>query len=131
MVRSEAQPNGTIEIRYVGLRPGEKLYEELLIGNNVTGTEHPLIQRAKEAEFEWPVLQQMLAQLDDACARFDHGAVRLLMQKLVREYAPSSDIVDHVWSQRVQTDQTAPEACELPPGAVLPVIHDSRASMSA
>jgi FlaA1/EpsC-like NDP-sugar epimerase len=98
-VRTPATPEGTIEIHYVGLRPGEKLYEELLIGTNVTRTEHPLIQRAKEGEFEWPVLNQMLQQLDDACAAFDHNAVRLHLQKIVREYAPSSDIADNLWRQ--------------------------------
>ncbi len=98
-VRTPSSPNGTIDIRYVGLRPGEKLYEELLIGSNVSATAHPLIMRAKEAEFEWPVLKQMLQQLEEACDRFDHGAIRMLLQKVVREYAPSSDIADHVWHQ--------------------------------
>jgi FlaA1/EpsC-like NDP-sugar epimerase len=101
-VRTTATPMGTIEINYVGLRPGEKLYEELLIGSNVSATAHPLIQRAKEAEFEWPVLKQMLQQLDEACGRFDHNAIRLHLQKIVREYAPSSDIADNVWQQNAQ-----------------------------
>jgi FlaA1/EpsC-like NDP-sugar epimerase len=96
-VKSQSSPNGTIEINYVGLRPGEKLYEELLIGANVTSTEHPLIQRAQEAEIEWPLLQQMLAQLDHACQGFDHVAVRGLLQKLVREYSPSSQIADQLF----------------------------------
>jgi FlaA1/EpsC-like NDP-sugar epimerase len=96
-VKTAATPNGTIEIKYVGLRPGEKLYEELLIGSNVSKTAHPLIQRAKEAEFEWSVLEPMLQQLEDACNRFDHNAIRLHLQKLVREYAPSSNIEDNVW----------------------------------
>lgn len=98
-VKTPATPTGAIEINYVGLRPGEKLYEELLIGSNVSATAHPLIQRAKEAEFEWPVLKQMLQQLDEACTRFDHNAIRLHLQKIVREYAPSSDIADNVWKQ--------------------------------
>jgi len=101
-VRTPETPDGMIDIHYIGLRPGEKLYEELLIGNNVTRTEHPLIQRAKEAEFEWPVLQQMLQQLDEACLRFDHPMIRLLMQKLVREYEPSANISDHAWQQRAR-----------------------------
>ena len=98
-VKSAATPDGTIGIDYVGLRPGEKLYEELLIGGNVSATAHPLIMRAKEAEFEWPVLKQMLHQLDDACANFDHNLIRLHLQKIVREYAPSSDIADNVYIQ--------------------------------
>lgn len=98
-VKTPMTPDGTVEIHYVGLRPGEKLYEELLIGSNVSGTAHPLILRAEEAEFEWPVLKQMLQQLEEACNRFDHNAVRLHLQRIVREYAPSSDIADNVWLQ--------------------------------
>jgi FlaA1/EpsC-like NDP-sugar epimerase len=112
-VRSPETPDGTIEINYVGLRPGEKLYEELLIGANVSATAHPLIMRAKEAEFEWPVLKQMLQQLDEACVRFDHNGIRLHLQKIVREYAPSSDIADNVWSQGVQEVLAKPKLTKL------------------
>ena len=107
-VKTPATPTGTIEINYVGLRPGEKLYEELLIGSNVSTTAHPLIQRAKEAEFGWPVLKLMLDQLDDACDRFDHNAIRLHLQKIVREYAPSSDIADNVWQQNSNANFVKP-----------------------
>jgi FlaA1/EpsC-like NDP-sugar epimerase len=96
-VKSPATPAGTIEINYVGLRPGEKLYEELLIGTNVTGTDHPLIRRAQESEFEWPVLEMLLNQLDEACRRFDHEAIRRHLLKVVNEYQPSSEIADNVW----------------------------------
>jgi FlaA1/EpsC-like NDP-sugar epimerase len=96
-IKTPMTPNGTISLNYVGLRPGEKLYEELLIGTNVTGTEHPLIRRAKESKFEWPVLQQKLELLDDACTRFDHCAVRSHLQDMVTEYTPASEIVDNVW----------------------------------
>lgn len=108
-VRTEATPSGTIEINYVGLRPGEKLYEELLIGGSVSATAHPLIQRAKEAEFEWSALKQMLQQLEDACDRFDHNAIRLNLQKIVREYSPSSDIADNVWRQSPHANLVMPK----------------------
>jgi FlaA1/EpsC-like NDP-sugar epimerase len=96
---SPETPDGTIEIKYVGLRPGEKLYEELLIGDNVTGTAHPLIMRAQEAEIAWPFLELMLRQLDDACNRFDHAAIRAQLRKMVSEYAPTTDIDDHLWKR--------------------------------
>lgn len=98
-VRSEEYPDG-IEIKFVGLRPGEKLYEELLIGDNVTGTDHPLIMRAQEAEIAWPFLEIMLKHLDEACARGDQEAIRAQLRKIVPEFTPSSDIDDHFWKSR-------------------------------
>ncbi len=109
-VRSPETPDGLIDIVYTGLRPGEKLYEELLIGDNVTGTGHPLIQRAQEAELEWPVLHQLLQQLEDACNRRDHPAVRTLLLKLVREYTPSAEIADHAWTEAGGQDEIVPQA---------------------
>jgi FlaA1/EpsC-like NDP-sugar epimerase len=98
-VKSPSTPKGDIEIKYIGLRPGEKLYEELLIGTNVTGTEHPLIMRAKEAEIDWPFLEIMLAKLDDACLSQDHEAIRVLLTKIVAEYRPSCSIADLIWQE--------------------------------
>lgn len=99
-VKSEATPDGTIEIQYVGLRPGEKLYEELLIGENVEGTGHPLIMRALEAEIPWPVLQPLLKDLEQACLRFDYEQVRELLLRLVVEYAPQCGIEDFIWHKQ-------------------------------
>lgn len=95
----EAEGGGdeAIRIEFVGLRPGEKLYEELLIGDNVEGTDHPLILRAKEKEIPWTQLQQMLSELEKACDGFDHEAVRALLLRVVEEYAPTGDIEDFVW----------------------------------
>jgi FlaA1/EpsC-like NDP-sugar epimerase len=101
-VRSETAPLG-IEIRYVGLRPGEKLYEELLIGDNVTGTDHPLIMRAQEAEIAWPILENMLKQLEQTCEVADHEAIRDQLRKIVPEFTPSSDIDDHLWKTLLAT----------------------------
>ena len=102
-VRSEQTPEGTIEIHHVGLRPGEKLYEELLIGDNVEGTEHPLIMRAQEAELPWAELDVLLTDLTHACERFDHEAVRALLLRAVTEYTPQCGIEDFLWSARGDT----------------------------
>lgn len=96
-VKSPETPDGAIEIKYIGLRPGEKLYEELLIGDNVTGTDHPLIRRAQEKELEWDKLHSMLNLMSNACERFDYPEVRRLLLALVEEYNPAAEIEDHIW----------------------------------
>ena len=88
-VRDEDHPEGDIAIEIVGLRPGEKLYEELLIGENVEGTRHPLIMRAYEHEVPWEVLTEHMAQLDVACKAFEFEKVLALLGVLVQEYAPA------------------------------------------
>ncbi|WP_102294197.1 nucleoside-diphosphate sugar epimerase/dehydratase [Janthinobacterium sp. AD80] len=98
-VKSKSAPDG-IDIQHVGLRPGEKLYEELLIGDNVEGTEHPLIMRAQEAEIPWAELHPLLEQLDHCCVRFEYDQVRALLLRAVHEYAPQCGIEDLIWLER-------------------------------
>ena len=69
-VRDEIHPNGDIEILFSGLRPGEKLYEELLIGENVRETEHPRIMAADEVFLGWSQMESLLLQLDTLCESF-------------------------------------------------------------
>jgi FlaA1/EpsC-like NDP-sugar epimerase len=88
-VRDEAHPDGDIALEIVGLRPGEKLYEELLIGDNVEGTSHPLIMRAYEHELPWSELRGRLESLDEACRTFDYEQVMALLALLVQEYSPA------------------------------------------
>jgi FlaA1/EpsC-like NDP-sugar epimerase len=104
-VRSDETPHGTIEIQQIGLRPGEKLFEELLIGENVEGTGHPLIMRAQEAEIAWPLLHEMLKRLETACDRFDYEQVRALLIQIVPAYAPQCGIEDFIW-RVANTDAT-------------------------
>ena len=99
-VRDEANPDGDIEIRFTGLRPAEKLFEELLIGNNVTGTEHPMIMRALEHSLPWEQIQQILQGLLGAMGQFDVRAARELLLQGVKEYRPNGELVDNVWSRR-------------------------------
>lgn len=99
-VRSEANPNGDIAIEFSGLRPGEKLYEELLIGDNVSPTEHPMIMRADEEFLCWEQLGLVLAELFEAVEREDFIAVRQLLQRVVSGYVPEGEIVDWYHQKR-------------------------------
>ncbi len=85
-VRDEETPDGDIAIQYTGLRPGEKLYEELLIGSEDQPTAHPLIRRANEPLRSNGHLQPLLDQLDQALASWDEEATSHWLQKLVPEY---------------------------------------------
>ena len=99
-VRDEDNPDGDVEIVYTGLRPAEKLFEELLIGNNVTGTEHPMIMRAMEHSLPWSQVQQVLDDLSVALTRFDCDRARQLLMQTVAEYKPTGEIQDLVWSRK-------------------------------
>jgi len=99
-VRSEKSPHGDIAIEFTGLRPGEKLYEELLIGDNVSATEHPMIMRADEEYFTWDVLKSLLARLLKAVEDDDYPQVRVLLREVVSGYVPEGEIVDLIYQQR-------------------------------
>jgi FlaA1/EpsC-like NDP-sugar epimerase len=99
-VRDESQPDGDIEIRYTGLRPAEKLYEELLIGNNVSGTEHRSIMRAEEDFLPWEELKPLLDQLWGACQRLDCVKAREILLRAVVGYSPTKEVEDLVWRHR-------------------------------
>ena len=99
-VRDASNPDGDIEIEYTGLRTAEKLFEELLIGTNVTGTDHPMILRAIEHHLPWTRMQQILNEQLVALASFDcHRALALLTES-VAEYLAEVDIRDYVWTRK-------------------------------
>ena len=98
-VKSELEPEGDIEIKCTGLRPGEKLYEELLIGDNVSETDHKRIMTAQEHILPWPELNTLLNSLDDACHDFDHEAIRELL-KCSTDFNPVDGICDLIWQQK-------------------------------
>jgi FlaA1/EpsC-like NDP-sugar epimerase len=93
-VKDESHPDGDIEIKYTGLRAGEKLYEELLIGGNVSDTENPLIMRAKEEKLNWEELEFLLNALKGANDSFDHVKIRKLLIKMVPGFEPQNQISD-------------------------------------
>jgi FlaA1/EpsC-like NDP-sugar epimerase len=99
-VRGDQNPDGDIEIRYTGLRPAEKLYEELLIGNNVTGTDHPSIMRAEEDFLPWDELKPLIDQLWQACQRLDCMKARDVLLRSVTGYSPTKEVEDLVWRHR-------------------------------
>lgn len=99
-VRHPGNADGDIEIRYTGLRPGEKLYEELLIGDNVSPTDHPMIMRANEKDMPWEALKAALAELDDAIRNDDYPRSRELFYQLVDGYQASGEIVDLLYRER-------------------------------
>ena len=96
-VKDENHPAGDIEINFTGLRPGEKLYEELLIGDNVSKTTHPGIMRAEEQTISWTELNKMLSSLEDATNNDDFEQVRCILKKAVSGFAPQCEISDLLW----------------------------------
>ena len=93
-VRDATRPHGDIEIRFTGLRPGEKLYEELLIGDNVIGTEHPKVLRAEERMLSSKELAHHLHALQDAVVRTDAETAHQSLRAAVPEFLPSGEISD-------------------------------------
>lgn len=99
-VRDEENPDGDIEIEITGLRPGEKLYEELLIGDNPKPTSHPRIMKAHEDFIPWGEFETKLNALEVALNVNDIGVIRRMMQQLVSGYTPNDEIVDWVYMEQ-------------------------------
>ncbi len=88
-VRDEANPDGDVAIDFVGLRPGEKLFEELLIGENTTGTNHPRIFKTSEPILPYEDLIAALERMEDAIGRVDIAEVQELLRATVEGYVPA------------------------------------------
>lgn len=100
-VRNEENPKGDIEIVFTGLRPGEKLYEELLLGDNTHKTEHPKILRANEALLPWQELKERLTQIQKTVEKTDCVALRAALSETVDGYVPQGDLVDLIYTERL------------------------------
>jgi len=96
-VKSDSEPDGDISINFSGLRPGEKLYEELLIGDDVIGTDHKRIMTANEAMLPWEQYKPILDNLDLACHEFDHKRIREILLSTPAGFNPTDGICDLVW----------------------------------
>ncbi len=112
-VRDEANPNGDIEIVFTGLRPGEKLFEELLLGDNVARTEHPMILRAIEQALPWHQIHRLLDELKTAAMAFDCRRVIRLLQDAVAEYRAAPNVVDLVATRRAELGLDADNVTDL------------------
>lgn len=93
-VRDQANPDGDLEIQFTGLRPGEKLYEELLIGDNVTETAHPKIMRAEELVIVWSALERVLQQLEAANHDDNCAEARKLLLSTIDGFEPQCELND-------------------------------------
>lgn len=101
-VRDDNSPDGDIEIEFTGLRPAEKLYEELLIGDDVSGTQHPRILQASEEFLTWPQLEPLLDRLWTACENQNCDEARELLLEGVIGYSPTEQVEDLVWRENLR-----------------------------
>jgi len=94
LVKDELNPDGDIEINVTGLRPGEKLYEELLIGDNPQPTDHPKIMKAHEDFLPWNELEVELEKLNESLQIGDIDLIRVCLKRMVHGYQPSAEVGD-------------------------------------
>ena len=106
-LKGAENPDGEVEIVFTGLRPGEKLYEELLTGGEVYGTNHPRILRAKEGFIPLPELKLKLSKLTEALDDSDCESVRAMLLSMVDLYSPQNEIDDLVWNRRLLNSTNA------------------------
>ena len=108
-VRDEENPQGEVEIDFTGLRPGEKLFEELLLGDRVSGTGHPMIMRAEEEFPPLDVLKQWLAALEEHCDHMDCDGIKTVLMEAVSGFDEHEGMHDHLWKKQ-QASLPAAEA---------------------
>jgi FlaA1/EpsC-like NDP-sugar epimerase len=99
-VKNDENPHGDIEIKCTGLRPGEKLYEELLIGDNVKATEHERIMAANETFLSIQKYKELIEKLDRACHDFKHNEIREILLDAPTGFKPTDGIGDLVWNAK-------------------------------
>ena len=116
MVKDEENPDGDVEIIFTGLRPGEKLYEELLIGENVEPTAHPLIMSAEEDSLEWNTIIEFIEQVRTAIEINDADLGRMLLVDAVKGYNPQCEVADLVRDRmnRLANDLSRDNVIEYP-----------------
>lgn len=101
---------GHIEIEYIGLRPGEKLKEELILGDNVSGTGHPMIMCAQEECLPWPQIQRYLSELEHYCDGMDCAGINTVLSAAVSGFGNHEVRFDHLWRKQGRVDVSAVQA---------------------
>jgi len=131
-VKDETNPEGDIEIAYSGLRPGEKLYEELLIGKEPMPTAHERIMRGREVSLEWDDVEVLLSRIDEHCREFDCESVREVLMMAPLDFKPSDAISDLVWNKNYAEPLDAPvkQARDIPMPANSAEVVDSSKSVA-
>lgn len=104
-LKSEENPSGEIGITYTGLRPGEKLYEELLVGSNVEGTVHPRVMTARERFLPWDELDSYLKELLAACKSRNYKDIRDILETLPTDFNPTDELSDLLFEKAVSKNE--------------------------
>ena len=102
-IKDEKNPEGDIEIIFTGLRHGEKLFEELLIGDKVKDTQHRQIFVAKEEYISWRKMEEYLSEIKEALLSSDHTKLRDIFLQTVSGFKPENDIVDAIYLEKNKT----------------------------
>ncbi len=105
-IKDKVHPHGDIEIRYSGLRPGEKLYEELLIGDNVSGTEHERIMRAEEHALTWMDTESLIMELKQASESYRCDLLKNILLAAPAGYSSMEKLEDVIWVKRTAAKLT-------------------------
>jgi FlaA1/EpsC-like NDP-sugar epimerase len=113
-VRDPEHPDGEIEIAFTGLRPAEKLYEELLISGNAVGTEHPRIWKASEHSAGWDEVCDAIDRISKAVIDNDCDAMRRILLEVVQEYTPPATLADQVYRASRQPKRAGASVVDLP-----------------
>lgn len=95
-IKDDKNPNGDIEIKFTGLRAGEKLYEELLIGDNATGTQHPRIMQAEETSLAFSKIMEILEELEDSIQKYEIKNIMKILSTHVTGYSANNELKDHL-----------------------------------
>ena len=100
-LKDDKNPNGDIEIKIIGLRSGEKLFEELLLGENPQKTNHPKILTANDTFVKFELLEIELKKLKNLLDSYSAAKVKNLLEKIIKLYKSNSKIVDHVYNEQM------------------------------